>query len=283
MSDDEEEDQIENSNPIEDPDEEEKEEAQRPVVPKINIQTLSNEKEGNKYKRRGSLRRRLSFISQPKFSNIYQLLSQIKANELIKTRYQVLGEIPPELMDTTEILLNNMSEKRRSYLSKIADQIDPENNIYKDFIDQEIETAGQYKRKVVRKRSRAETSSSLLRKSQYTSEDSSELSFIYSLPSDDREGSRNRHRNAHQAKSSSSNSQESPNSKHKRNLNQIMNKLKRPSTIHTYYKKFQTSAPNFHNQIMESLSYRKRSTDNADQFVYVANNSKFKQVTTAFD
>ena len=34
---------------------------------------------------------------------------------------------------------------------------------------------------------------------------------------------------------------------------------------------------------MESLSYRKRSQDQGDNFVYVANNQKFKQVTNAFD
>lgn len=84
------------------------------------------------------------------FTNIYHLLSQIKANELIKTRYQTLGRLPQEMMDSTDELLNNMSEKRKRYLAKIAEQIDPENNIYKESIEKEMNAKGNLRKKVVK-------------------------------------------------------------------------------------------------------------------------------------
>ena len=84
-----------------------------------------------------------------KFQNIYQLHSQIKQNELTHIRYKTKGCMPKELMSYEQVMLDNMSERRKSVLSKMTELYQPlEHNIYKErLIKEKIASSTSPRRK----------------------------------------------------------------------------------------------------------------------------------------
>mmetsp|Transcript_34143 Transcript_34143/g.52421 ORF Transcript_34143/g.52421 Transcript_34143/m.52421 type:complete len:81 (-) Transcript_34143:88-330(-) len=61
------------------------------------------------------------------FQSIYHLAQQIKNNEKSKTKVLLKGELPEELQDSREKMLNEMSDNRKAFLAKHQQQqdIDP--------------------------------------------------------------------------------------------------------------------------------------------------------------
>lgn len=58
-------------------------------------------------------------------------------NERVKHKFLVTGQLPLNVKDTQQEILDQMPEGRKVYLSKIADLLDPHNNIYKTYLEKE--------------------------------------------------------------------------------------------------------------------------------------------------
>ena len=114
-------------------------------------------------------------------------------------------------MDSTDQLLNNMSEKRKRYLAKIAEQIDPENNIYKESIEKEMEAKGNQRKKIVYNQGHTFRAESSL---------SSIDSYAY-----DNSSAENSLSHRHGRRDRSKDSGKSPESQHKKSLGQLMQKI----------------------------------------------------------